>query len=119
MPIIKKSLKNAAARQVDDALKITELFNDPTAHLDIAIADLKGSHGLRLNNVSDKFYLVLEGEGTVIIGDESVKVAPMDVVFIPPGVTHGITGNLKFLVIMTPPFDPKIDVTAGVMPQCK
>jgi mannose-6-phosphate isomerase-like protein (cupin superfamily) len=116
MPIIKTSLTAAARRKVDDALDITELFENPAARIDIAVAELHGVHGQYKNDVSDKIYLILEGEGTLVVGHESVNVGPMDVVFIPPGETHGIAGNLKFLVIMTPPFDPEKDRRVGPMP---
>ena len=37
----------------------------------------------------DEWYFVLEGAGTVRVGDQEVRVKPMDLVHIPAGVLHG------------------------------
>lgn len=113
MAIVKSSLGKACGKQVDSALKITELFAHPACRFDIAVADLKGTHASFVNDTSDKVYLVLEGQGRVSVDGEGVEVGPMDVVFIPPGAVHGVEGDLKFLCIMSPPFDPAHDKQVG------
>lgn len=57
----------------------------------------------------EQIYHVLEGQGLFQFGNEKRVVGPHDVIFIPPGIKHGLenTGlsNLVFLVITTPPVD--------------
>lgn len=54
----------------------------------------------------DKCYFVLEGEGTVVSGDEVVGVGPGQLVWCPAGEPHGVenTGrvDLRLLVFMAP-----------------
>ncbi|NTU77062.1 MAG: cupin domain-containing protein [Alphaproteobacteria bacterium] len=112
---LKKSLDQSPVRHVDSDLQIADLFTDPAAKFDVVVATLKGSHGKRISAVSDKAYFILKGSGTVTVDDETVDVGPMDLVHIPPGAVHGIKGEIKFLVIMSPPFDPQNDRTADEM----
>jgi mannose-6-phosphate isomerase-like protein (cupin superfamily) len=56
---------------------------------------------------ADKFYLVLEGRGTFVIGEEKQEVGEGIVVVAPAGVAHGVTNNeekrLTLLVGIAPP----------------
>lgn len=64
----------------------------------------------RLRDTSER-YVVLEGQGRVEVGELPPSlVGPGDVVMIPPGVPQRIAnlgdGDLLFLAICTPRFDP-------------
>lgn len=107
MAIIKKSLSHSVKRQVDSYLGINDLFSEPTASFDLVVGSLNGPHGKYINKKSDKAYLILEGNGMVHVGNEMVEVGPMDFVYIPKGTPHGIKGEIKFLIITSPPFDPQ------------
>jgi len=52
-------------------------------------------------------WFILEGTGTVMLGDESFKIGPNMTVYIPPGTMHGIEADegseLKYIVIYSPP----------------
>ena len=56
---------------------------------------------------SNEFQFILEGTGTVWLGDKEVRVKPGDLVVIPKGTAHGGTkpdsGNIKSIAIKTPP----------------
>ena len=56
---------------------------------------------------ADKFYFVLEGSGTFIVGEEERKAEAGTVVAAPAGIEHGVTnsGNerLSLLVAIAPP----------------
>lgn len=106
MDIIKKSLLESNSRQVDPYLTITDLFSDPAARFDVVIGSLDGPHGKYINNTSDKAYFILEGQGTVYIDSLSAPVEKYDFIYIPPNTQHGIKGNLKFIIITSPPFNP-------------
>lgn len=113
MAIIKKSFTESPVKHINECLDIVELFEGPSQKLGIALALLKGSHGKIINDISEKVYLVLEGSGRVFVDDEVVDVTPMDLVFIPPNTEHGVKGDVKFLCIMSPPFDPEHDRETG------
>ncbi len=54
----------------------------------------------------DVFFYVVEGRGSVTIGDVSAEVAEGDIVFSPKGIPHSVEnaseGLLKLLVVKTP-----------------
>jgi quercetin dioxygenase-like cupin family protein len=59
--------------------------------------------------VQSQIYYVLEGEGTLTLGEEVRIMKPHDYVLVPPGLTHGISNQgleaLVFFVITTPARD--------------
>ena len=61
---------------------------------------------LHTHKVQEQVYHVLEGEGMMEIDGERRLVRKHDVIYIPPGVEHGITNNgltdLTFIVATTP-----------------
>ena len=52
-------------------------------------------------------WFILEGTGTVTVGDESFRIGPNMTVYIPPGTMHGIVtdegSELRYIVIYSPP----------------
>jgi mannose-6-phosphate isomerase-like protein (cupin superfamily) len=54
----------------------------------------------------DKFYFVLEGQGTFVVGAETSEAGPGMVIWAPAGVDHGVTntgeGRLVLLVGIAP-----------------
>lgn len=64
-------------------------------------------HKTHVHADQDKMYLVVEGEGEAIIGDETSAVRAGDLVLATAGVPHGLRNtsgaNLAVLVIFGPP----------------
>ena len=58
------------------------------------------------HKVSEEFYFLLEGEGTMEIDGERREVQPGDAVVIPAGAWHQITAarDLRFLCCCAPPY---------------
>jgi mannose-6-phosphate isomerase-like protein (cupin superfamily) len=60
---------------------------------------------------ADKFYLVLEGRGRFIVGDEERDAGTGTIVTAPAGVTHGVSNSgetrLSLLVAIAPPIKNK------------
>ncbi|MBC8028655.1 MAG: cupin domain-containing protein [Pyrinomonadaceae bacterium] len=56
---------------------------------------------------ADKFYFVLEGRGSFIVGSEERDADEGSLVFAPAGVPHGVVNNstarLSLLVAIAPP----------------
>ena len=61
---------------------------------------------LHTHKVQEQVYHVLEGEGLMEMDGQRQVVRRHDVIFIPPGVEHGIAntglGDLTFIVVTTP-----------------
>lgn len=114
MAIVKRSFKDVPRRRPDASMEIVALFAEPSAPFSAVIGLLDGPHGKQVNAKSDRAYFILEGTGSVFVGEEKTDVEPYDLVHIPAGTVHGIKGKLKVLILNTPPFSPqdesKVDV---------
>ncbi len=58
------------------------------------------------HQLSEEFYFILEGQGTLEIGGEIREVTSGDGILIPPGAWHQITASqtLRFLCCCAPPY---------------
>jgi len=58
------------------------------------------------HKLSEEFYFILEGTGTMEIDGETRPVNPGDAILIPPGAWHQITATepLRFLCCCAPPY---------------
>ena len=58
------------------------------------------------HKLSEEFYFIQEGTGTMEIDGETREVAPGDAILIPPGAWHQITAfqTLRFLCCCAPPY---------------
>ena len=74
----------------------------------ISIQD--GNTPKHLHNNANEIQYILEGSGTIWLGDKEVPVKPGDLVIIPKGTPHGgtkVTGRtIKAIAIKTPPQAP-------------
>jgi len=61
------------------------------------------------HKIQEQVYHVLDGEGLMEIDGKKTVVRKNDVIFLPPGVPHGIQntglGDLTFIVVTTPVMD--------------
>ena len=75
----------------------------------VAVQD--GNVPKHLHRDANEVQYILEGTGTIWLGDKEVHVKPGDLVIIPKGTPHGGTKpdgrTLKAIAIKTPPQDPK------------
>src|SRR5271165_6138535 len=100
---MKHSFAGSPSRVVDTSMVINDVFTEQKAPFDLVIANVDGDHGKHVNKISDRVYFILEGSGHVVDGDDEYEVAPFDVVFIPKGIVHGISGKLRLAIISAPP----------------
>jgi quercetin dioxygenase-like cupin family protein len=50
---------------------------------------------------ADKFYVVVSGKATFVVGEQSVTAGPGDLVLAPAGVPHGVRGaEIRTVVLM-------------------
>ena len=52
-------------------------------------------------------YYILEGFGTIELDDQVVDLSPGLVIYIPPGVHHKVSGDIKTLITTVPAFNDK------------
>ena len=75
----------------------------------ISIQD--GNVGKHMHPHTNEIQYILEGTGTIWLGDKEVKVKPGDLVIIPHGTPHGGSKpdgrTLKAIAIKTPPQTPE------------
>ena len=57
---------------------------------------------LHYHEKTDEFYYVIDGEGTMIVGDEQLPLRQGVVVYVPRGVRHKAVGALTVLTICIP-----------------
>jgi quercetin dioxygenase-like cupin family protein len=88
------STENCRARRIDHRISCYQ----PKAYVE-----------KHVHEIQEQVFHVLEGEGLIELDGDARVVRKHDVVFVPPGVWHGISNtgltDLVFLVITSPPED--------------
>ena len=109
-----RHIRTTAEFHIDEGCHIIEMLQaDDDPRLSIARARVEPgatTRWHRLNGITER-YVVIEDEGLVEVGSLAPQqVHPGDVVLIPPGCRQRISntgpGDLLFLAICTPPFQP-------------
>ena len=60
-----------------------------------------------------EFYYILEGNGTMQVGEETVEVRPGTALLIPPGTPHRDCGGFTTVVFGAPAWDEEDEVIVG------
>jgi len=87
---------------------ILDRSNAPVEKQSLAEATVSAGNATErhYHKVSEEFYFLLEGEGTMEVDGENREVRPGDAVLIPAGTWHQITAtkDLRFLCCCAPPY---------------
>lgn len=102
-------LGEAKIRKAENMEVANYITRDSSSKFSLAAVTLRGQHAKVRNPVSDRGYFVLEGKASVVVGDQTAEVSAGDVVFIPAGTWHLIEGNIKYISVNSPPFDPALE----------
>ncbi len=90
----------------DEKFQKVNIFDSPRMFCDIYCFEPGQEQTLHSHEDNDKIYYVLEGVGTLTVGEESRQVEAGWAVLCPPGEDHGVvnTGGdrLVLLVFMAP-----------------
>ena len=90
----------------DEKFQKVNIFDSPRMFCDIYCFEPGQAQILHSHEDNDKIYYVLEGVGTLTVGEESRQVEAGWAVLCPPGEDHGVvnTGGdrLVLLVFMAP-----------------
>ena len=81
----------------------------------VGIVESRGRHGRIRQPISDRVYLVLEGEGEFFFGDEegddeAVPVGKDDVVIVPKDTAYYYRGRMRLFLVHTPAYEQDSDV---------
>lgn len=90
----------------DGDLEIEKLFDREEFSFDVAVGTLEGDHPPVVNSESDRAYYVLSGKGRIRVGGSWYEVSESDLFEVPAGKPHALNGDMRYLVITSPPFDP-------------
>ncbi|QQL45788.1 cupin domain-containing protein [Sulfuriroseicoccus oceanibius] len=87
---------------------ILDSTNAPVANQSLAEATVPAgtSTDRHYHKLSEEFYFILEGTGTMEIDEVEREVGPGDAILIPAGAWHQITAteSLRFLCCCAPPY---------------
>lgn len=104
-------LGEAKIRKAENMEVANYITRDSSRNFSLAIITMQGRHPKVRNSVSDRGYFILEGRANIVVGDETAEVSSGDAVFIPAGTWHFIEGNVKYIAVNSPPFDPAFEET--------
>lgn len=103
----------AGVLEPENALELWPLLAhaDSDGDLSITRVRLDGHHRRLRTDASTRVYAIIEGGGTITVGDDAPRtVADGDVVVIPRGVAYHLDGPLTYLVLNVPGFRDGDDV---------
>lgn len=111
-------------RRLEDVPLVDEPANDVQMRAMLTVADspadlsvvwvrITGHHQRLRTDASTRLYIVLEGTGTITVGDEPLEVAAGDLVVIPPSTPYHLDGELTYLVCNQPGFREGDDLYLG------
>jgi len=95
-----REIEQADHTQTWSVLKLGE-------HCSVICAEIQDPKGppLHLHRDHEGIAILLEGEGEVVVGDETRRLKPGDVYFIPKGAPHSARMSAKFLLVYSPVVD--------------
>lgn len=99
-----KTLKNLEAFS-DEKMKKVNLFSTERVVSDLYCLEPGQKQKVHAHEGEDKIYYVLEGSGTVTVGDKESPISAGQIVIAPSGSPHGLSngdGRMKVLVFMAP-----------------
>jgi len=98
-------LREATSRKADNFEVFNLITSSISGTMSVAMVELAGNHPKSRSTKCDRAYVILRGTALVEVGEERASVEEGDVVYIPKNSVHCISGNVRYLVLNTPPFD--------------
>ena len=103
-PSVIRPAEHAACRP--DRMGKSTLFESPRLLVGLNAFEAGQSHALHSHAGMDKLYLVLEGEGVLLLDGRELPMRAGDLVVAPEGVPHGVrndgAGRLLVLAVLAP-----------------
>lgn len=105
--VLRRAAAAIAVDEPSNALVLWTLLRagDSSADISITRVRLEGHHRRLLTEASERIYVVLEGGGSITLGDDApAALLDGDVVVIPRGMAYDLDGPLIYLVMNVPGF---------------
>jgi mannose-6-phosphate isomerase-like protein (cupin superfamily) len=108
-----RNRSNVPSYMTKDGSRVWELFHPGSSPVEgFSVAEALVEAGqvteAHVHRKSQEIYYILEGSGTMRLGEEALTVCTGDAVLIPPGNPHNIqntgAGELRILCICCPPY---------------
>lgn len=99
--------QNAAKIMIDKITLIEEyLTSEFSDKLSLVVVNVNGKHIANANIKSDKALFVLSGEGIIEFEGEEQMLSQGDCFFVPQNKGFKINGNISYISVAAPPFNP-------------
>jgi mannose-6-phosphate isomerase-like protein (cupin superfamily) len=90
-----------------DGFTVKDLItSEQSSVFSLASVSVRGEHPPSENDLCDRAYYIINGSARISVGRETYSVSSGDAVMIPKGTTHAVSGDVDYVVINVPPFDP-------------
>jgi len=105
--IPERARKGEAGRDPNNKIAYTFLHHG--GHCTLNAVSLEDRMGIpsHIHREHDEIIQILEGEGEIVVGEESLMVKKGDVFFVEKAVPHAIKFPCVILSVYSPAFDPK------------
>lgn len=100
--------KDAKIREISKTYKVFDILNrSHNPQVSLVIGKAKDHHEITKNTASDRVYFVLKGK--ILVNNKSAQKG--NVIFIPRNTEYDLKGTFEVIIINSPAFDPKYDIT--------
>lgn len=97
--------KEDAILRIAECAKIWNYVTEMSgASFSVAFAEVNGEHPESISERSDRCYMFVSGDGIMNVGEETYQVHGNDVVYIPKGTRHSLSGKISYYLVNNPPF---------------
>ena len=94
----------AHSRQIPGVKMFNYLTAESGTSISVARGELNGQHPESVSEQTDRCYMFIDGTAEVCVGDEKYKVSKSDVVYVPKGTRHSLSGKATYFIVNNPPF---------------
>jgi mannose-6-phosphate isomerase-like protein (cupin superfamily) len=98
----------ALTPQAGRPLRLARVLNidEHSEHLSLTYVEIWGHHDRVVNQISDRAYYVIDGEGRFQVGDAAPveAVGAGDFVYIPRGVPYEFEATMRYVVVNGPAY---------------
>ena len=100
--LVKK--EECATRSLPGVEMHNYLTSESGTSISVALGVLSGDHPESVSEHTDRCYMFVDGTAVVTVGDNVYRVSKHDVVYVPKGVKHSLTGQATYFIVNNPPF---------------
>lgn len=96
--LVQPLLARAAFRA--DAMTKVDCFRSPRLLVGLNCFEPGQSQTTHTHAGADKFYVVLTGKATFVVGEQDIAAGPGDLIVAPAGVPHGVARAIERTIVL-------------------